>query len=160
MKPDYRNLGIALLAAAVVTLGIAFIGGCFYPFLDRFWILPSVATPRPAHHDIDAGVSFELGILTAMIALPVIAVLAFGVGFPLFRHWVHRGYSNVVVYIGGGIIVAGIGAGLISVAHLLADVLARDDFVFAMLLLSISGPISGLVVWSVLKRAGRQSASG
>ena len=95
----------------------------------------------------------EFGFTTAMITLPVVLALTCGVAWPLFRHWIRRGYSGVAVYVAGGIIVATIGALLIAAAHIFCDFLVDNDFRFAMLLIEICGPIAGFVMWRVLRRS-------
>lgn len=97
----------------------------------------------------------EIGFVTAMITLPVVLALTCGVAWPLFRFWVRQGYSSVAAYVGGGVIVATIGAVIIGAAHTFGFLIGTD-FWFAMLLLAVSGPVAGLVVWYVLRRAERQ----
>lgn len=88
-----------------------------------------------------------------MTVLPGAIALTGGVGYPLFRLWVRRGYSNIAAYVGGGIIVAMIGALIVAAAHTFAGFLLGKDFVFAMLLIAVSGPVAGFVVWYVLRRS-------
>jgi hypothetical protein len=110
-------------------------------------------TARPVYREIDLGVSFELGVITAMIALPAVLALTLGIGFPLFRYYVRRGYSSVAAYVGGGIVIALVGASLIAIAHSATDFLASSDVAFAFLLLAVCGPVGGVVVWWVLRRS-------
>lgn len=100
----------------------------------------------------------EIGLTTAMIALPVVLALTCGVAWPLFRLWMRRGYSGVAAYVAGGIIVAMIGAIIIAAAHVFADFLIGSDFLFAMLLVAVSGPVAGFVVWYVLQRSPTASS--
>jgi drug/metabolite transporter (DMT)-like permease len=93
----------------------------------------------------------EFGFTTAMITLPVVLALTCGVAWPLFRFWVRQGYSSVAAYVGGGVIVATIGAVIIGAAHSFGFLIGTD-FWFAMLLLAVSGPVAGFVVWYVLQR--------
>jgi hypothetical protein len=129
-----------------------------YPFLVRLWSVSRVSTMRPSYNDLNLGVLLEFGLLTAMIALPATLVLTCGVGFPLFRLWIRRGYSSVAVYVGGGIIIAAVGASIIAAAHILTGLFSGSDFVFAMLILGVSGPVAGFVVWYVLQHSGQEQA--
>jgi len=99
----------------------------------------------------------EIGFVTAMITLPVVLALTCGVAWPLFRFWVRQGYSSVAAYVGGGVIVATIGAVIIDAAHNFGFLIGTD-FWFAMLLLAVSGPVAGFVVWYVLQRSTQQRA--
>lgn len=87
-----------------------------------------------------------------MVALPVILALTWGVGFPLFRGWIRRGYSGTGAFAGGGIIIALVGALVVFMVHAFTDMLLDRDFFFAILLLMAAGPIAGLVVRHVLRR--------
>jgi len=98
----------------------------------------------------------EIGLTIAMITLPAVLALACGVAWPLFRLWLRRGYSGVAAYVSGGVIVATIGAVVIAAAHTLGGLLMGTDFWFAMLLLAVSGPAAGFVVWYVLRGSERQ----
>jgi hypothetical protein len=91
--------------------------------------------------------------MTALVAFPAALVLTLAAAFPLFRLWVHRGYASVPAYVGGGVIVAMIGATIIAAAHVFADFLIDNDFLFTMLLIAVSGPAAGFVVWCVLRRS-------
>jgi hypothetical protein len=151
VKTDQKQLGSALAAGGVSAIAVAFLGGCFYPAIME-WMSPY---PASWVHTSDSGISttvlLEIGLVTAMFALPV--TLALGIiGVPVFRLLVKRGYSNVAAYVGGGLIVAIAGAALIGAAHfLLADFLVDSDFWFAVLLIGISGPVAGITVWYVLQ---------
>jgi hypothetical protein len=148
-----KSLGGALVAAVVSVIGISFLGGCLYPFLGSFWLSPSGAEAPPKYNDLNAVILLYFGFITAMIALPAALVLTYGVARPIFRLWISRGYSNVVAYISGGIIIAAIGALIMAAAHTFAGFLVYGDFRFAMLLMAVSGPVSGFVVWYVLRRS-------
>jgi hypothetical protein len=153
ITPDARkHLGAALLAAAASVIGIAFIGGCFYPYFPQMWSAHHPSPARATYNDAGLVVLLEFGLLTAMTVLPGAIALAYGVGYPLFRLWIRRGYSNVAVYVGGGIIVAMTGALIIAAAHTFTGFLLGSDFLFAMLLIAVSGPVAGFVVWYVLQR--------
>jgi hypothetical protein len=147
-----KHLGAAILAAVASVICIAFIGGCFYPHFRQMWRGHHPSPPRATYNDAGLVVLLEFGLLTAMAVLPGAIALAYGVGYPLFRLWIRRGYSNVAVYVGGGIIVAITGALIIAAAHTFTGVLLGSDFLFAMLLIVVSGPVAGFVVWYVLQR--------
>jgi len=119
----------------------------------RILIASAITPARPLYNDAGTMVLLEFGLLTAMTSLPAIVVLTCGVGFPVFRLWIRLGFKSVAAYIGGGIITASIGGVIIGVAHTLVDFLAKGNLLFAMLLLGICGPISGFVVWCVMRRA-------
>jgi hypothetical protein len=156
VKLDQKHLGGALAAGGVAAIGVAFLGGCFYPFLVE-WMSPHAASGvHSSHSGISPMILVDFGLLTAMIALPVTLVLAFVIGLPVFRLLIRRGHSNVAEYIGGGVIVAIAGAALIGVAHVLSvDFLVDSDFRFAILLMGICGPVVGLTVWYVLQRSSQ-----
>jgi len=158
LNPDNKSLGGALVAAATSAIGVAFLGGCLYPYLMRLWFVSGTPVIRPSYNDINLGVLLEFGVLTAMVALPATLVLTCGVGFPLFRLWIRCGYSNVAAYVGGGIIIAMIGALVAAAAHLVADFLSDGNFMFALLILGVSGPVAGFVVWYVLRPSGHEQA--
>jgi hypothetical protein len=105
------------------------------------------------YNDLNIMVLLSFGLLTAMIALPVVLVLTCGIGLPIFRLWVRRGYSNVALYVAGGIIIAVIGALIVAAAHAVGGFLSGSDLRFAMLLIAVSGPVAGFVVWYVLRRS-------
>jgi hypothetical protein len=154
MKLDQKYLGGALAAGTVAAIGIAFLGGCFYPFLTELVSHHPASVVRSSHSGTGLMILLDFGLFTAMIALPVALALTFGIGFPLFRLWIRRGYSNVAEYIGGGVVVSAAGAVLITMAHvLLADFLTDSDFRFAILLIGICGPVAGVAVWYVLQRS-------
>jgi hypothetical protein len=155
-KLDQKHLGGALAAAGVVAIGVAFLGGCFYPFLVELMSPHTASGVRSSFSGVSPMILVDFGLFTAMIALPVTLVLIFGIGLPVFRLWIRRGYSNIAQYIGGGVIVAIIGVALIGVAHVLSvDFLIDSDFRFALLLIGICGPVAGLTVWYVLQRSGQ-----
>jgi hypothetical protein len=154
ITPDARqHLGAALLAATASVICIAFIGGCFYPYFPQLWSAHYPSPARATYNDAGLAILLEFGLITAMTALPGAIVLTGGVGYPLFRLWVRRGYSSIAAYVGGGIIVAMIGALIVTAAHTFAGFLLGKDFVFAMLLIAASGPVAGFVVWYVLRRS-------
>jgi hypothetical protein len=153
LKPDLKQLGVALLASAASALGVAFLAGCFYPYLIRALSGRSV---RLSNGDASPMLLLDFGFITALIALPAVFALTLGVGFPLFRHWIQRGYSGVAVYVAGGVIVALIGASILIAAHTLGGFLLDSDFLFAMLIIGVCGPLAGFVVWYVLQRSSQQ----
>jgi hypothetical protein len=154
ITPDARqHLGAALLAATASVICIAFIGGCFYPYFPQLWSAHYPSPARATYNDAGLAILLEFGLITAMTVLPGAIALTGGVGYPLFRLWVRRGYSNIAAYVGGGIIVAMIGALIVAAAHTFAGFLLGKDFVFAMLLIAVSGPVAGFVVWYVLRRS-------
>jgi hypothetical protein len=151
-KTSEAPLGGALLAAATSVVGLAFIGGCLY----GLWMgRGPVHTPFGVRPNSGASIGdlLPVGFITALIASPAAFVLTLGAGFPLFHLWVRRGYSSIAVYVGGGIIVAMIAALIMVVAHTFAGFLLGNDFLFAMLLIAVSGPVAGFVVWCVLRRS-------
>lgn len=148
-----RRLGAALLAAAISVLCVAFFIGCFYPYISLLLHDGSSFLISGKYNDISLMASLELGFITAMVTLPFMLALTIGIAWPLFRLWLRRGYSGVAAYVGGGVIVATIGAVVIAAAHTLGGFLMGTDFWFAMLLLAVSGPASGCVVWYVLRRS-------
>jgi len=151
--PEGRRLGAALLAAATSAICIAFLVGGFYPYFSL--LLHGDRSIAGSNNDASVMTLVEIGFITAMIALPVVFALTCGVAWPLFRFWVRRGYSSLAAYVGGGVIVATIGAVIIGAAHTFGFLIGTD-FWFAMLLLAVSGPVAGLVVWYVLRRAERE----
>lgn len=157
-KSIERPLGSALLAAVVSVVGVALIGGCLY----GLWLgRGSVDTPLGVRSDNGPSI-FDLlpfGGITALISFPSASVLSFGVGVPLFRLWLRRGYSGVAAYIAGGLIVAMVGAVIIGAAHLFAGFLIETHFWFVMLLIGISGLTAGFVVWYMLWRSQIGSSS-
>ena len=155
MNVNTKSLGEALVAAGVSAIGISFLGGCFYPYLEGSWFSHGDAVTQPKYNDLNVMILLYFGFITAMIALPAALVLTYCVARPVFRLWISRGYSSVIQYIGGGIVVAAIGELIIAVAHALAGFLAYSDFVFATLLMAISGPVAGFVVWHVLRRSSQ-----
>lgn len=110
------------------------------------WSAHHPSQARLTYNDAGLGILLEFGLITAMTVLPGAIALAGGVGYPLFRLWVRRGYSNIAVYVGGGVIVAMIGALVIAAAHAFTGFLLGSAFLFAILLISISGPVAGFVI--------------
>lgn len=159
MKPlkllEGRRLGAALLAAATSAICVAFLVGCFYPYFSL--LLHGDRSISGTNNDASVMTLVEIGFVTAMITLPVVLALTCGVAWPLFRFWVRQGYSSVAAYVGGGVIVATIGAVIIDAAHNFGFLIGTD-FWFAMLLLAVSGPVAGFVVWYVLQRSTQQRA--
>jgi len=153
-----RRLGTALLAAAISALCMAFFIGCFYPYISLLLHDGGSFLISGKYNDISLMNSVELGFITAMFALPFILALTFGIAWPLFRHWIRRGFSGVAVYVASGIIVATIGALVIAAAHIFRDFLVGNDFWFAMLIIGASGPVAGFVVWYVLQHSSPQRA--
>jgi hypothetical protein len=151
-QSNQPSLGRALMAAGVVAVFLAFIGGCAY----GYWLAQGpIHTPfgiRP-NSETNLVELLPMGFVTALIALPAILALILGAGLPLFRLWLRRGYSSAAAYIGGGVIVAAIGNLIMASAHVFAAFLLGSDFVFSMLLIGISGPIAGFVIWCVLRRS-------
>jgi hypothetical protein len=98
----------------------------------------------------------EIGLLTALVALPVTFALTLGISLPLFRLWIRRGYTNVAFYVSGGLVTALVGASVLTVAHIFDDFMVDSNFLFAVVLMGVSGPIAGLVVWYVLRRSSRR----
>lgn len=156
MMPDPKHLGAALLAAAMTAVSVAFFAGCFYPYLLHLLLAGSPASTHAAKYEVSATILLNSGFITALVALPATLVLTYGVGFPLFRQWVRRGFSGFVAYVGGGIVVAIIGASIVALAHFYCGFLSGSDFSFAMLILAVCGPVAGFVVWYVLMRLGSQ----
>jgi hypothetical protein len=155
---EQRRLWKALLAAAISIICITFLLGCCYPYL--FVLLDAVQSSSvPKTFNFASLVaSIEIGFVIAMMTFPAVVALTWGVGWPVFRYSIRRGYSGVAAYVAGGVIVAGIGAIIVAVAHTLGGFLMDGDFRFAMLLLAVSGPVAGFVVWYVLQRSSQQRA--
>jgi len=154
-----RRLGTALLAAAISALCVAFFIGCFYPYISLLLHDGRSFLISGKYNDISLMASVELGFITAMVTLPFILALTFGIAWPLFRYWIRRGFLGLAVYIGGGIVIAMIGALVITAMHFFRNFLVSNDFEFALLLISICGPVSGFVVWYVLRRSQVSSSS-
>lgn len=106
---EERRLWAALLAAAISVIGLAFLLGCFYPYL--FVLLDSDQSSSLSRTFNFASLtdSIEIGFAIAMMTLPAIVVLTCGVAWPVFRRWIRRGYSSFAAYGGGGLIVAMVG---------------------------------------------------
>ena len=156
MQLDQKHLGGALAAGGVAAIGVAFLGGCFYPFLVELMSPHTASGVHSSYSGISPMILVQFGLITALIALPVALALTFGIAWPVFRLWVRRGYSNVGEYIGGGVIVSIAGAAVITAAHVFgADFLIDSDFRFAILIIGICGPVSGLTVWYVLQRSSQ-----
>jgi len=157
MKPakplESRHLGRALLAAAISAICVAFLVGCSYPYFSLLLHEGRLSSTPGTFNDAGPMTLMAFGLTTAMITLPVVAALTCAVAWPLFSLWLRRGYSGVAAYIGGGIIVAIAGAIAIGAAHVFASLLVNSDFGFALLLISIAGPVAGFVVWYVLQRS-------
>jgi Zn-dependent protease with chaperone function len=151
-----RRLGTALLAAAISALCVAFFIGCFYPYISLLLHDGGSFLISRKYNDISLMNSVELGFITAMFTLPFILALTLGIAWPLFRYWIRRGFVGLAVYIGGGIVIAMIGALVITAMHFFCDFLVSTDFEFAMLLIGICGPVAGFVVWWVLQRSNRR----
>jgi hypothetical protein len=145
-------LGRALMAAGVTAVFLAFIGCCAY----GYWLAQGpVHAPFGVRSNSGTNLVelLPMGFVTALIALPMVLALTLGAGLPLFRLWLRRGYSSVAAYIGGGIIVAAIGTLIVAAAHVFAGFLLGSDFIFSVLLIGISGPIAGFVIWYVLRHS-------
>jgi hypothetical protein len=155
-KPDQNALGVALLAGGLSSVCVAFLGGCIYPLvlgLGRH----SLAGRAP-NGDPSIMIVPEIGVLTALVALPVTFALTLGISLPLFRLWVRRGYTNVAIYVSGGFVTALVGASILTAAHVFDDFMVDSNFLFAVVLMGVSGPVAGFVVWYVLQRSSQQRA--
>jgi hypothetical protein len=151
-----RWLWKALLAAATSAICISFLLGCFYPYL---FVLMDADQSSGVYRTLNFAslmASIELGFVIAMMTIPAVVALTWGVGWPVFRQFIRRGYSGVAAYTIGGVFVAGIGIIVMAAAHTVGGFLMDGDFRFAILLITVSGPVAGLVVWCVLQRAAQQ----
>ena len=150
-KPNKNALGGALVAGALSTVCVAFFGGCVYGFL--LGLGRNSSTTGATSGSASIMIVPEIGLLTALVALPVTFVLTFGISLPLFRLWIRRGYTNVALYVGSGLVTALVGASILLAAHIFDDFMVDSIFLFAVVLMAVSGPIAGLVVWYVLRQS-------
>lgn len=158
MDPKRTDFAKSLVAGAVSAIGVSFIGGCFYPYVMMKWLSQNVAKAPPTYDDLTISTTLEFGIIIAAIALPVIIVLTVGLALPLFRLWIRRGYASVAAFAAGGVIIATVGASIISVLHFAADFLVTNDYLFALVLIGTAGPVAGIVIWYWSRHATNQAS--
>lgn len=93
-----------------------------------------------------------IGGVAAAFATPIAAIAAFAIGLPLFRLCVSRNYASPLVYVGGGILISLVVAGIFVVAHYFTDFLSDDtDLRLGISATLAAGPLSALAFWFVVR---------
>lgn len=145
MRQD--RLARGLLVGFATAVIVAFLGGCVYAVIK--------GTPAGSTFKVTAdALDFMLfvGGAAAGFAAPIAAIAAFALAFPLFRFCVLRNYASPLVYIGGGILISLVIAGLFVVAHYFTDFLSDDtDLRLGISAALAAGPLSALAFWFVVR---------
>lgn len=151
-KKDAPPLIVSLMVAVAIMSVIAFVAGALY----GFWLWKNSVQSLAVPH-LKSGLSplniLPFGFSAAVQAFPATVLLTFGGGIPLFRRWIARGYIRATAYVAGGIILALLGAAVLTLAHVLIDYLSSEAFWVSLMALALYGPIAGTVVWGVLRRS-------
>jgi len=145
MRQD--RLARGLLVGFATAVIVAFLGGCIYAVVE--------GTPAGSTFKVTAdALDFMLfvGGAAAGFAAPIAAIAAFALGLPLFRFCVLRNYACPLVYVGGGILISLVIAGLFVVAHFFTDFLSDDtDLRLGIFAALAAGPLSALAFWFVVR---------
>lgn len=138
-----RGLVVAFATAVIV----AFLGGCIYAVIE--------GTPEGGTFKLTADAlefMFFVGGAAASFAAPIAAIAAFALGLPLFRFCVSRNYASPLVYVGGGILISLVVAGLFAATHYFAGFLGPGpDIRLGICAALAAGPISALAFWFVVR---------
>lgn len=132
-----------LLGAYATALIVAFLGGCVYAVI--------VGTPEGGAFKLTADAPefiLFVGGAAAGFAAPVAAIATFALGLPLFWFCVSRNYASPLVYIGGGILISLIVAGLFAVTQFLGP---GPDIRLGIFAALAAGPLSALTFWFVVR---------
>jgi hypothetical protein len=145
MRQDKLYLG--LLAAWATSIIAAFIVGCIY---TAFSVRTPSGWPDLALQGAVPAIT-AIAFVVAMVAMQVSTAATLVLGFPIFKYLVHRGSLSAASSIAAGAVVAAILSGLLFAAHRLKDFLVSDDFNMGMAAIIVSGPVSGLALWLVVR---------
>jgi hypothetical protein len=136
-----------LLVACATAMIVAFLAGGVYAVI--------VGTPEGAAFRLTADALegiFVIGWIAAVVATPIAGIAAFALALPLFRFCVSRNYASPLVYVGGGILISLVVAGLFALAHYFAGFLGPGpDIRLGIFAALAAGPLSALAFWFVVR---------
>ncbi len=138
----YRDkLVDGLLAAYAVTVVCGFAGGCVYAtLLTGGWSL---------HHaeSIPIGAIFGFAGVAALATAWIAAIAACVLALPLFAFLLGRGVASSTTYVAAGALLGGVLATIFAAAHSMAGFLVVPEFWFWLLIVIVSGLLSGTMFW-------------
>jgi hypothetical protein len=142
-----ERLARGLLVACATAMIVAFLGGCVYGAF--------LGTPEGVSFRLTAdALSFMLfvGGVTAVCAAPIAGIASFALGLPLFGFCVSRNYASPLVYVGGGVLISLVVAGLLALGHHLAGFLGPGPNIRLGISAALAaGPFSALAFWFVVR---------
>jgi hypothetical protein len=100
-----------------------------------------------------------VGVAAATLAAPVAACIAIIIGAPIFGSMFKSGIRSAVAYALAGFLISLLAVGLLIVAHRRMELLVHEDFIFALLLIGIAGPMSGTIFWWLAVKHAAQPSS-
>jgi hypothetical protein len=141
------RLARGLLVGCATAMIVAFLAGCVYAVIES---TPEGGVVRVTGDAL--GPMLLIGGVAAAVAAPIAGIAALVLGFPLFGFCVSRNYSSPLIYIGGGILISLLVAGLMVAAHNFTDFLTDDaDLRLGMSATLAAGPLSALALWFVVR---------
>jgi multisubunit Na+/H+ antiporter MnhG subunit len=104
--------------------------------------------------DVIAPVDFivMIGSVTGLVATPVSILTAFA-AVPIFRYMRRHDYRSSLADAFAGLLMACVVIAVLSLVHFEAEALVSADYIYAVLIVLIAGPVSGMMVGHVERRA-------
>jgi len=145
------RLSVGLLSAWATSVAAAFVVGCIHTAL-------SVRSPS-GWPDLSSSGAFSailtIAFFVAAVSAPVAAIATFVLGLPIFSFLARRAALSAASSIAAGALIALLLCILFLAAHNLTDFLVDSDFHMAIAAVVAAGPLSGLVLWLVVRQQTR-----
>jgi hypothetical protein len=93
-----------------------------------------------------------IGSVTGLVATPVSILCAFA-AVPIFRYMRKHDYRSSLSDAVAGFLAARAAIAVVSVLHFEVDALVTGDYIYAVMVVLIAGPVSGIMVGRVERRA-------
>ena len=148
--------GLALAWAAVVVL--ALLSGPLYMLVT--WVIYVKMEHLPSYGEWDWSILelfLMVGVAAVTLTAPVAACIAIGIGAPLFGVMFKSGVRSTLGYALAGLLISLLAASLLFLVHNFRAFLVHEDFIFALSLIGIAGPISGVMFsWGATRARPKQ----
>jgi hypothetical protein len=150
MANPSRLIG-GICVGCITSIGIAFCGGFIYPFA---MLIDDKLNGRMMHGgDLIAPVDFivMVGSVTGLVAIPVSILAAFA-AVPIFRYMRKHNFRSNLSDAVAGFLMACVAIAVLSFLHFEMAALVLGDYIYAVLVILIAGPASGMMVGRVERR--------
>jgi hypothetical protein len=145
----YRQdrLSAALLAAWATSVAASFFASCIFNAMS---VKSPSGLPDWSLPGFFSGILW-ISFIVAMVSAPVAFIATFVVALPIFRYLIRQKALTAASSIVAGVAIAGLLCIILLVAKRLTGFLDLD-FDLAVTVIAAAGPVSGLVVWFVMRQ--------